>query len=65
MKIDGKCLIELIGSCSNKVQVYQCVRCLSCIECVNGSSREFTELNVLIGFVLAMIVVANQIRESH
>ncbi|GMN25730.1 hypothetical protein TIFTF001_051462 [Ficus carica] len=26
MKIDGECLIELIGSCRNKVQVYRSVR---------------------------------------
>ncbi|KAJ0045864.1 hypothetical protein Pint_06563 [Pistacia integerrima] len=26
MKIDGKCLIELIESCRNKVQVYRSVR---------------------------------------
>ncbi|MBA0621228.1 hypothetical protein Godav_006874 [Gossypium davidsonii] len=26
MKIDGECLIKLIGSCRNKVQVYQSIR---------------------------------------
>ncbi|MBA0610621.1 hypothetical protein Godav_011441 [Gossypium davidsonii] len=26
MKIDGECLIELIGSCRNKVQVYRSVK---------------------------------------
>ncbi|RVX17889.1 ATP synthase subunit alpha, chloroplastic-like [Vitis vinifera] len=48
MKIDGKCLIELIGSCRNKVQVYRSVRMpqlhtsyfhLTPIVMINGSSR--------------------------
>ena len=49
MKIDGECLIELIGSCRNKVQVYRSVRMpqlhtslhfhLTPIVMINGSSR--------------------------
>ncbi|KAL5697130.1 hypothetical protein ACHQM5_031017 [Ranunculus cassubicifolius] len=49
MKIDGECLIELIGSCRNKVQVYWSVRMpqlhtslhfhLTPIVMINGSSR--------------------------
>ena len=59
MKIDGECLIELIGSCRNKVQVYRSVRMpqlhtslhfhLTPIVMINGSSRrdlslEFSKL---------------------
>ncbi|PPD87780.1 hypothetical protein GOBAR_DD15264 [Gossypium barbadense] len=53
MKIDGECLIELIGSCRNKVQVYRLVRMpqlhtslhfhLTPIVMINGSSR--TDIN--------------------
>ncbi|CAF1751008.1 unnamed protein product [Brassica rapa subsp. narinosa] len=49
MKIDGECLIELIRSCRNKVQVYRSVRMpqlhtslhfhLTPIVMINGSSR--------------------------
>ncbi|EXC06671.1 hypothetical protein L484_021507 [Morus notabilis] len=49
MKIDGECLIELIGSCRNKVQVYRSVRMpqlhaslhfhLTPIVMINGLSR--------------------------
>ncbi|KAK9082535.1 hypothetical protein Syun_031839 [Stephania yunnanensis] len=49
MKIDGECLIELIGSCRNKVQVSRSVRMpqlhtslhfhLTPIVMINGSSR--------------------------
>ena len=49
MKIDGKCLIELIGSCRNKVQVYRSIRMfqlhtslhfhLTPIVMINNSSR--------------------------
>ena len=49
MKMDGECLIELIGSCRNKVQVYRSVRMpqlhtslhfhLTPIVMINGSSR--------------------------
>ncbi|KAL7213857.1 hypothetical protein ACSBR2_016398 [Camellia fascicularis] len=49
MKIDGECLIELIGSCRNKIQVYRSVRMpqlhtslhfhLTPIVMINGSSR--------------------------
>ncbi|RZC88837.1 hypothetical protein C5167_031211 [Papaver somniferum] len=49
MKIDGECLIELIGSCRNKVQVYRSVRMpqlhtsphfhLTPIVMINGSYR--------------------------
>jgi hypothetical protein len=49
MKIDGECLIELIGSCRNKVQVYWSVRMpqlrtslhfhLTPIVMISGSSR--------------------------
>ncbi|KAI3845962.1 hypothetical protein MKW92_012370 [Papaver armeniacum] len=49
MKIDGECLIELIGSCRNKVQVYRFVRMpqlhtslhfhLTPIVMINGSSH--------------------------
>ena len=49
MKIDGECLIEWIGSCRNKVQVYRSVRMpqlhtllhfhLTPIVMINGSSR--------------------------
>ena len=54
MKIDGKCLIELIGSCRNKVQVYRSVRMpqlhtshfhLTPIVMINGSSRRDLLLN--------------------
>ena len=31
MKIDGKCLIDLIRSCRNKVQIVRSLGCLSCI----------------------------------
>lgn len=47
--MDGECLIELIGSCRNKVQVYRSVRMpqlhaslhfhLTPIVMINGSSR--------------------------
>ena len=49
MKIDGECLIELIGSCRNKVQISRSVRMpqlhtllhlhLAPIVVINGSSR--------------------------
>ena len=49
MKMDGECLIELIGPCRNKVQVYRSVRMpqlhtslhfhLTPIVMINGSSR--------------------------
>ncbi|CAN6445002.1 unnamed protein product [Victoria cruziana] len=49
MKIDGECLIELIGSCRNKVQISRSVRMpqlhtslhfhLTPIVMINGSSR--------------------------
>ena len=49
MKIDGECLIELIGSCRKKVQVYRSLRMpqlhtslhfhLTPIVMINGSSR--------------------------
>ncbi|KAK8517012.1 hypothetical protein V6N12_032212 [Hibiscus sabdariffa] len=55
MKIDGECLIELIGSCRNKVQVYRSVRMpqlhtslhfhLTPIVMINGSSRRDLLLN--------------------
>jgi hypothetical protein len=55
MKIDGACLIELIGSCRNKVQVYRSVRMpqlhtslhfhLTPIVMINGSSRRDLLLN--------------------
>ena len=55
MKIDGECLIELIGSCRNKVQVYRSVRMpqlhtslhfhLTPIVMINGSSRRDLFLN--------------------
>ncbi|KAF3449793.1 hypothetical protein FNV43_RR05871 [Rhamnella rubrinervis] len=55
MKIDGGCLIELIGSCRNKVQVYRSVRMpqlhtslhfhLTPIVMINGSSRRDLLLN--------------------
>ncbi|TYH76817.1 hypothetical protein ES332_D04G112800v1 [Gossypium tomentosum] len=55
MKIDGECLIELIGSCRNKVQVYQSVRMpqlhtslhfhLTPIVMINGSSHRNLLLN--------------------
>ena len=53
MKMDGECLIELIGSCRNKVQVYRSVRMLQLltslhfhltpIVIINGSSRHDSE----------------------
>ncbi|CAN6462614.1 unnamed protein product [Victoria cruziana] len=53
MKIDGKCLIELIGSCRNKVQISRSVRMtqlhtslhfhLTPIVMINGSSHPGTE----------------------
>ncbi|GMI81009.1 hypothetical protein HRI_001770200 [Hibiscus trionum] len=55
MKIDGECLIELIGSCRNKVQVYRSVRMpqlhtslhfhLTPIVMINGSSHRDLLLN--------------------
>lgn len=58
MKIDGECLIELIGSCRNKVQVYRSVRMpqlhtllhfhLTPIVMINGSSRRDLLLNSLL-----------------
>ena len=55
MKIDGECLIELIRSCRNKVQVYRSVRMpqlhtslhfhLTPIVMINGSSRRDLLLN--------------------
>ncbi|KAK8495186.1 hypothetical protein V6N11_013866 [Hibiscus sabdariffa] len=55
MKIDGECLIELIGSCKNKVQVYRSVRMpqlhtslhfhLTPIVMIKGSSRPDLILN--------------------
>ncbi|KAL8226030.1 hypothetical protein R6Q57_018587 [Mikania cordata] len=55
MKIDGECSIELIGSCRNKVQVYQSVRMpqlhttlhfhLTPTVMINGSSRSDLLLN--------------------
>jgi hypothetical protein len=55
MKIDGECLIELIGSCRNKVLVYRSVRMpqlhtslhfhLTPIVMINGSSRRDLLLN--------------------
>lgn len=55
MKIDGECLIELIRSCRNKVQVYRSVRMpqlhtslhfhLTPIIMINGSSRRDLLLN--------------------
>ena len=55
MKIDGECLIKLIGSCRNKVQVYRSVRMpqlhtslhfhLTPIVMINGSSRRDLLLN--------------------
>lgn len=55
MKLDGECLIELIGSCRNKVQVYRSVRMpqlhtslhfhLTPIVMINGSSRRDLLLN--------------------
>ncbi|KAL5815767.1 hypothetical protein ACOSQ3_024145 [Xanthoceras sorbifolium] len=55
MKIDGECLIELIGSCRNKVQVYRSVRMpqlhtslhfhLTPIVMINDSSRRDLLLN--------------------
>ncbi|KAI5342593.1 hypothetical protein L3X38_010468 [Prunus dulcis] len=55
MKIDGECLIELIGSCRNKVQVYRSVRMpqlhtslhfhLTPIVMINGSSSRDLLLN--------------------
>ena len=55
MKIDGECLIELIRSCRNKVQVYRSVRMpqlhtslhfhLIPIVMINGSSRRDLLLN--------------------
>lgn len=55
MKIDGECLIELIGSYRNKVQVYRSVRMpqlhtslhfhLTPIVMINGSSRRDLLLN--------------------
>ncbi|THG14074.1 hypothetical protein TEA_017324 [Camellia sinensis var. sinensis] len=55
MKIDGECLIELIGSCRNKVQAYRSVRMpqlhtslhfhLTPIVMINGSSRRDLLLN--------------------
>ena len=55
MKIDGESLIELIGSCRNKVQVYRSVRMpqlhtslhfhLTPIVMINGSSRRDLLLN--------------------
>nr|VDD65673.1 unnamed protein product [Brassica oleracea] len=55
MKIDGECLIRLIRSCRNKVQVYRSVRMpqlhtslhfhLTPIVMINGSSRRDLLLN--------------------
>ena len=55
MKIDGECLIELIGSCRNKVKVYRSVRMpqlhtslhfhLTPTVMINGSSRHDLLLN--------------------
>lgn len=45
MKIDGECLIELIRSCRNKVQVYRSVR--------------MPQLHTLLHFHLAPIVMIN------
>ncbi|KAG4154841.1 hypothetical protein ERO13_D03G074976v2 [Gossypium hirsutum] len=55
MKIDGECLIELIGSCRNKVQVYRSIRMpqlhtslhfhLTPIIMINGSSHRDLLLN--------------------
>ncbi|KAI4298036.1 hypothetical protein MLD38_040524 [Melastoma candidum] len=45
MKIDGECLIELIGSCRNKVQVYRSVR--------------MPQLHTLLHFHLTPIVMRN------
>ncbi|TYH79923.1 hypothetical protein ES332_D03G097300v1 [Gossypium tomentosum] len=55
MKINGECLIELIGSCRNKVQVYRSVRMpqlhtslhfhLTPIIMINGSSHRDLLLN--------------------
>ncbi|KAL8470551.1 hypothetical protein ACS0TY_033190 [Phlomoides rotata] len=55
MKIDGECLIELIRSCRNKVQVYRSIRMpqlhtslhfhLTPIVMINGSSRRGLLLN--------------------
>ncbi|PPD94757.1 hypothetical protein GOBAR_DD08217 [Gossypium barbadense] len=55
MKIDGECLIKLIGSCRNKVQVYRSDRMpqlqtslhfhLTPIVMINSSSRRDLLLN--------------------
>ncbi|KAG5571993.1 hypothetical protein H5410_061759 [Solanum commersonii] len=57
MKIDGECLIELIRSCRNKVQVYRSVRMpqlhtslhfhLTPIVMINGSSRQNPSVSLL------------------
>ena len=51
MKIDGECLIELIGSCRNKVQVYRSVR--------------MPQLHTSLHFHLTPIVMINDSSSCH
>jgi len=41
MKIDGECLIELIGSCRNKVQVSRSVRMPQLRTLLSPSTKKF------------------------